>query len=156
MRGGVNLALTMARQAGAMERMIDLAREHWEALDQLARREHVSVSALLQEAVRREVQRRGRAPKAEGPDEALLSPIRAHLADDFAYAKGWAELDTRLQRKGYRLAESGPGLILVAWPGGEKICKASDLGYSHARLARKFGQPWPDHAQAWRALRQAG
>lgn len=139
-----------------MERIVDIAKEHWEALEQLARRERVSLSALVQEAVRREVQRRGRRPKAEGPDEALLSPLRAHLADDFAFATGWAELETRLQHKGYRLVESGPGLILATWPGGEKLCKASDLGYSHARLSRKFGQPWPDHPQAWRALRQAG
>lgn len=141
----------MPWQLAGMERPINLAKESWEALDSLSRREGVSLHALVQEAVRREVQRRARAPRLDHPDEAVLSPLRALLADDFAYARGWGDLATRLARKGHGLVQSGPGLILVALPGGGKICKASDLGYSHARLARKFGGDFPGHAPGWRA-----
>ncbi len=139
-----------------MERPIDLDWESWEALDRLSRRDGVSLRALVQEAVRREVQRRSRAPKPDQPDEALLSPLRALLADDFAYARGWADLAMRLARKGHGLVPSGAGLVLVALPGGGKVCKASDLGYSHARLARKFGGSFGEEMQGRAGLRQAG
>jgi hypothetical protein len=139
-----------------MERQIDLPPDYWNALDRLAQTDAASVSALVQEAIRREMLRRGRSPKTDQPDEAALSPLRALLADDFAYAANWSDLAARLARKGYGLMESGPGLVLVALPRGERVCKASDLGYSHARLARKFATAFPHHAQGWRVVQRTG
>ena len=133
-----------------MERRIDLSRDIWDALDQLAQRERCSVSALVQTAVRHEVQRRARTPKNDHPDEAALAPLRAHLADDFAFAAGWADLTQRLAHKGFALVEKGPGLVVVALPQRNQLCKASDLGYSHARLARRFAAPFAVPAQGQR------
>ena len=137
-----------------MERTITLAPATWAALDQIAGAERISVAEIVRDAVHRDLYRRKRAAKAERPDERLLAPLRALLADDFACAKGWNDLLARLMHKGYRLAEAGPGLILVSHSGGDKVCKASDLGYSHARLAGGFGTAFPAHAHAHTVLRR--
>ena len=80
--------------------------------------------------------------------------LRALLADDLAYAGGWSELQQRLKRKGYELRESGGGLALFSFPGGGKLAKASDLGYSYARLMRRFGAPFPGHSHGYLAARR--
>jgi hypothetical protein len=132
--------------SGGMKRPIPLAPTVWAALDQISRMERVPVSDLVRDAVQRELYRRQRSAKADRPDEAALAPLRALLADDFAYATGWDDLTRRLLHKGYRLAESGPGLILVAQETNDRICKASELGYSHAKLAGRLGGAFPAHA----------
>lgn len=129
-----------------MQRPIDFPPAVWSALEAEAARDGTSVTALLREAVDRELYRRQRARKAERPDERLIAPLRALLAEDFAYSRGWEDLQRRLGGKGYQLAESGPGLILADLRTGLKVAKASDLGYSHARLTGRFGRPFPAHA----------
>ncbi len=131
-----------------MDRAISLAPDFWTALDQIALAERIALSDVVRDAVQRELYRRQRAPRRERPDEAVLAPLRALLADDFAYAANWDELMRRLIRKGFRLAEAGPGLVLVSQQTDEKVCKASDLGYSHARLAQRLGCAFPSHRHA--------
>lgn len=129
-----------------MERPIVFPPAVWSALEAEASKDATTVAAILREAVDRELYRRMRAKKAERPDERLIAPLRALLAHDFAYARGWEDLQNRLGGKGYALAESGPGLILLDLRTDLKVAKASDLGYSHARLAGRFGRPFPAHA----------
>lgn len=129
-----------------MEKMVTLASATWSALEHIAREERCSVNEILRDALHRDLYRRQRAKKADKPDERLIAPLRALLADDFAYAQNWDDLLRRLVRKGYRLVESGPGLILADHQNGQKLCKASELGYSHARLASRLGSPFPAHA----------
>ena len=138
-----------------MDRRISLAPATWAALDLIASGERMPVGDLIRDAVHRELYRRQRAKKADKPDERLIAPLRALLADDFAYASGWDDLLQRLMRKGYRLVESGPGLIIASHQTGAKICKASDLGYSHARLANLLGSPFPVHANGHVIARRA-
>ncbi len=133
-----------------MERPLRLAPETWAALDRLARAEDVSVGALIRDAIERDLYRRSRAKKADRPDERLIAPLRALLAEDLAFARDWRDLQGRLGAKGYQLIEAGAGLALHR-ADGTKLCKASDLGYSHARLARRLGTAFPGHAHA-RAL----
>lgn len=116
-----------------------------QALRHVAGREGRDVAGLVREAIDRDLRRRARAKKAARPDERLVAPLRALLADDLAFAAGWADLQERLSRKGYALRESGGGLILVRWPSGERLAKASDLGYSYSRLMQRFGAPFPGH-----------
>jgi hypothetical protein len=129
-----------------MERPVSLPPAVWTLLGEIARRDDVTVGQIVREAVQREMQRRTRSSDGAGPDEAAVAPLRALLADDFAHAAGWDDLARRLMRKGYRLGESGPGLVLLR-SDGTRMCKASDLGYSHARLTNRFGTPFPGHAQ---------
>ena len=113
------------------------------ALQQIAATEDISVGTLVRNAIAREMSRREKAKTPIRADERLVAPLRALLADDFAYAGSWTDLGHRLQRKGFALAESGGGLILLSQGTGERLCKASELGYSFAALLRKFDAPFP-------------
>ncbi|MCA8867273.1 MAG: hypothetical protein KDA67_01325 [Rhodobacteraceae bacterium] len=84
--------------------------------------------------------------KAKSPvrvDERVIHMLRAKLAGDFAYARNWSDLLERLRRHDMVLRESGGGLILTNIPGGARLCKASELGYSLQTMARRFNVPFP-------------
>ena len=119
------------------------------ALRQIAFQEGGDTTALIREAIRRDLFRRTRAKKAVRPDERLIAPLRALLAEDFAYARDWRDLQGRLAAKGYTLREAGAGLALHCCNNGEKRAKASDLGYSYSRLMRRFRAPFPGHSHAY-------
>ncbi|GHG83485.1 hypothetical protein [Pseudodonghicola xiamenensis] len=80
-------------------------------------------------------------------------PLRALLAKDFANARDWQELQDRLHRRGYALREAGAGLALVHASTGERVAKASDLGYSYARLLSRLKTPFPGHSHRYLAPR---
>lgn len=119
------------------------------ALRNIAAIERTDVAALVCDAIRRDLYRRNRAKRAVRPDERLVAPLRALLADDLAYSTGWRDLQQRLQAKGYSLREAGGGLALVRLPSGERVAKASDLGYSYSRLMRRFNAPFPGHGHRY-------
>jgi len=129
--------------------ILDIASETLAALRRVAEDEGATVRDIVADAVRRELFRRTRAKKAVRPDERLVAPLRALLADDFAYARNWTDLSDRLRVKGFALREAGAGLALVRLSGGERIAKASDLGYSYSRLMRRFQAPFPGHSHAY-------
>jgi hypothetical protein len=116
------------------------------ALRQTAREEDCSVGDLVRDAISRDLRRRAQAKTPVRADERLVAPLRALLADDLAYAQSWDDLATRLACKGFRLRESGGGLILERNPSGERLCKASELGYSYSALLRRFDQAFPGHS----------
>jgi hypothetical protein len=116
------------------------------ALRQVAETEDISIGQIIRDAIRRDLSRREQAKTPIRADERLVAPLRALLADDFAYAENWADLSRRLLQKGYRLAESGGGLILINHHNGQRLCKASELGHSYAQLTRKFDTAFPGHA----------
>jgi len=107
-----------------------------------------SIDALIRDAIKRDLRRRTIAKSAVRPDEQFIAPLRARLADDFNYAHGWCDLAARLERKGYRLAEAGGGLILNDLKGARQ-CKVSDLGHAYASLCRRFSAPFPGHSHPW-------
>ncbi|HEV8035144.1 hypothetical protein [Yoonia sp.] len=114
------------------------------ALRQIGEDEDLSVGHIVRDAIKRDLYRRTRAKTARRADERLVAPLRAHLADDLAYATGWDDLQARLSRKGYQLREAGGGLALH-YAAGARVCKGSDLGYSYSRLIRRFDAPFPGH-----------
>lgn len=122
-----------------MLRQIDLHMTTWKALEQIAADEGSSVTAVIRDAIKRDLFRRTRAKKAVRPDERLIAPIRSLLADDFAYAQNWQDLHQRLRYKGYDIREAGGGVALYDRGTGRKVCKGSDLGYSYSRLTQRFG-----------------
>ena len=117
-----------------------------EALRALALADDVSVGQIVRDAIHRDLARREKAKTPVRADERLVAPLRALLANDFAYARNWLDILTRLRDKGYRLAESGGGLILLDHASGARLCKGSELGYSYSLLLRKFNAPFPGHA----------
>jgi hypothetical protein len=119
------------------------------ALMQIADAENSDIPSIIRDAIRRDLFRRTRAKKAVRPDEQLIAPLRALLADDFAYAATWDDLQARLRTKGYALREAGAGLALVVLPENRRVAKASDLGYSYSRLMRRLNAPFPDHAHGY-------
>jgi len=131
-----------------MEKPLHLPPALWLALDRMARDEDVTVGQVIRDAIDRDLRRRAAAKTAVRPDERLVAPLRALLADDFAFARGWEELQSRLVAKGYHLAESGGGLILQAHESGRKVCKASELGYSYSTLLRRFDCTFPGHSHS--------
>jgi Arc/MetJ-type ribon-helix-helix transcriptional regulator len=139
-----------------MERLeLSLPADYVAALDRIARAEDVSRGQVIRDAIRRDLKRREKAKTPVRADERLVAPLRALLAEDFAYARDWSDLQSRLAAKGYRLQEAGGGLALHALD-GRRLCKGSELGYGYALLVRKFGAPLPGHAHravAARALR---
>ncbi len=120
-----------------------LPRETRLALAAIAREEDVTIGAVVRGAIERDLRRRQAKPP-DRADERLVAPLRALLADDLSYAKGWDDLAQRLQRKGYALKEAGGGLVLCDTD-GKRLCKASELGCSYARLAERFKAPFPHH-----------
>jgi hypothetical protein len=129
-----------------MERPIRLDPAVWDALHRIAAEEDVTIGQIIREAITRDLRRRAEAKTPVRADERLVAPLRALLADDFAFAAGWGDLQSRLARKGYRLAEAGGGLVLQAVDSGERLCKASELGYSYSALLRRFDCVFPGHA----------
>jgi len=125
-----------------------------EAVQLAAAAEDVSPGQIFRDAIERDLRRRDKAKRAVRTDERLVAPLRSLLADELAFSNTWVELQNRLAAKGYAFRESGGGLILVRADGGDKVCKASDLGYSHARLARRLNQPFPNHTQTRVVARQ--
>ena len=115
------------------------------ALEAAAVEDDVTVGQILRDVIERDLRRRAQAKTPVRADERLVAPLRALLADDFAFAQGWADLASRLSRKGFLLVESGGGLLLRR-SSGERLCKASELGYSYSRLLARFDTAFPGHA----------
>ncbi|MCX7888768.1 MAG: hypothetical protein N2422_03435 [Rhodobacteraceae bacterium] len=102
-----------------------------------------TVGQIVREAIARDLYRRQRAKTSDRTDERLVAPLRALLADDLAYARDWPDLMRRLAVKGFLLREAGGGIVLCRSPGGQRLCKGSELGYSYSRLLARFGAPMP-------------
>ena len=128
-----------------MEKTLYLDPVTWALLEHCAAEDQTSVARLLHDVMVREARRRSPAKTSVRADERLVAPLRALLADDFAYAKHWDDLQSRLQGKGYYLAESGGGLIMLSCETCQRVCKASELGYSYSALLRRFDCVFPGH-----------
>ncbi|MGB8813738.1 MAG: hypothetical protein WCC57_11175, partial [Paracoccaceae bacterium] len=103
----------MRPETGGMEHEIislSLPRAMILALQHVAGQDDVTVGQIIRAAIARDLTRRQKAKTPVRVDERLVAPLRALLADDFAYSKNWADLQTRLRHKGYQLAEAGGGL----------------------------------------------
>lgn len=126
-----------------------------DALHQIAMDEGVGVDHVLNSAIRRDLFRR--SGKTVVPTkEQRVAPLRGLLADDFAFAQGWTDLQNRLRTKGYSLREDGAGLALHKTACGTRMCKASELGNSYARLMRRFLTPFPSHSHGFQPQKISG
>jgi hypothetical protein len=71
-------------------------------------------------------------------------PLRAPLAEEFASATDWVDLQSRLRRRGFALRCSADGgLALHDWPGDRHLVPLSRLGQDEAALTLRFRGPFP-------------
>ena len=115
------------------------------AIIAIARVHDVTVGQILRDLVAEEIRRHHDARPSVRMDEQLVAPLRARLAPLLAHAPDWKNMQADLRDTGYELRPAGGGLALHAYPSGERICKASDLGFSYSRLMHRIGAPFPGH-----------
>lgn len=133
---------------------VDLMREAW----LIAKDRDITLGQLTRDLLSKEISRHKNARPPIRADERLVAPLRARLAADFAHATGWADLDRRLSDKGYVLRAAGGGLALHRRSSGDRLCKASELGFGYSRLVERFRAAFPGHSHTWiaeRVLNQA-
>ena len=121
--------------------------------EEIAQDDDISLGQLIRDLLSKEISRRRNARPPVRADEQLVAPLRARLASDLAHATSWDDLQSRLRTKGFVLREAGGGLALHAWPSDQRVCKASDLGFSYSRLMQRLGAAFPGHAHHWLAAR---
>ena len=144
---GFNLSLTTWPQSAVMTTRIftlSLTASERCALQTIAADQQTDLRHLLHRLVAAEISRHGTSARtSDRTKEQLLAPLRALLACNLAMATGWSDLQARLRGNGYALRKANGGLALATSPGGNRVCKASDLGYRYADLMRRFGRPFP-------------
>lgn len=115
----------------------------------IARESDITVGQLVRDLLAKEISRHKNARPPIKADEQLIAPLRARLAPLFAHSQSWQELQQRLHKLGYALHPAGGGLALHTYPTGERVCKASELGFSYARLVEKLQSGFPGHSHTW-------
>ena len=115
----------------------------------IARESDISLGQLLRNLLSQEISRRKNARPPNRADEQLIAPLRARLASEFANAKNWESLQSRLIECGYELRPAGGGLALYSHPEGRRLCKASEIGFSYSKLVSRFRAGFPGHTHTW-------
>jgi len=116
---------------------------------QIAAERDITIGQLVRDLVAKEIERRKNARPPNRADEHLVAPLRARLAPDFAEALDWRDLDSRLRAKDFELRPAGGGLALHRHSSGERLCKASELGFSYSKLIERFQAGFPGHSHTW-------
>ncbi|MGR3500748.1 hypothetical protein [Pseudaestuariivita sp.] len=133
-----------------MERVtLQVPREMLQVGAELARAQDITLGQLVRNLLSEEISRARNARPPNRADERLVAPLRARLARDLAEAQSWDDLDARLARKDYQLVPAGAGLALHRRHSGARLCKASELGFSYAKLIERFRCGMPGHPHGW-------
>ncbi|QHQ36714.1 hypothetical protein [Algicella marina] len=99
------------------------------------------------EFIARALEREFATPRGPEDSPLLLREIRAiriELADEFAFARNWRDLQGRLARHGFTLRHHQGNLMLLRWPGGAPVCPATSLGGPYERLRSRLAVPFPE------------
>lgn len=130
---------------------IQLPQDMLKTAERMARQDDVTIGQIIRDLLRKDISRRQGQKPMQSAEELHIAPLRARLAGDLASARGWEDLQARLRGKGFVLREAGGGLALCNYPSNDRVCKASELGFSYSRLMRRFGAPFPTHTHSWQA-----
>jgi hypothetical protein len=125
-------------------------------LHDMAQEADVSVGQLIRSTLASEISRRRNARPPNRADERLIAPLRARLAPILGTATNWRDVQAQLKRIGYILRPAGGGLALHNWPEDDRLCKASELGFSYSKLMHRFGAPFPNHPHRHLVARHIG
>jgi len=116
-----------------------------QAAQKLAIQNDVTVGQIVRDLLVREMHNTNRAKTSGRTDEELLASLQMLLASDMGAATSWDDLERCLQAHGYDLRPAGGGLTLHRTSNGERLCKASELGFAYGALVRRFGEAMPGH-----------
>jgi len=119
------------------------------AIESLAASDDVTVGQFARHALTKELSRRRSTRPPARAAERLIAPLRASLAPAMANATSWSDLANRLKQQGFELRQAGGGLAVHRHPSGDRVCKASELGFSYTRLMRRLRAPFPGHTHTW-------
>ncbi|WP_298859304.1 hypothetical protein [uncultured Sulfitobacter sp.] len=122
---------------------LKLPRELLSGAQRVATARDVSIGHMVRQLLKREVDRQLGTSREGGPDKRLLTALKALLARDMEEASDWSDLADRLRLHGYELREVRGGIILRKSSCGTHVCKAAEIGFSEAILAKRFGAPMP-------------
>ena len=111
----------------------------------IAAREDVSIGQLVRKLLRKEIDRQLNTKRTNRADERLVAALQALLAKEMALAESWSDLAFRLAGEGYELRPAGGGLTLHKRACGERLCKASELGFPYRAFVRRFRAGMPGH-----------
>ncbi len=114
-------------------------------LDVMARDADITTGQLVRSILSKEISRRKNARPPIRADEPLIAPLRARLAPILGTAPDWTSIQAKLKEQGYELRQAGGGLALHSYPDGERLCKASELGFSYSKLIARLSKPFPGH-----------
>lgn len=114
-----------------------------DGLRALAEERDVTPGQLVRDLLGREIARRP-AKRSDRTDEQRVARLQGLLAEPIAEARSWRDLERRLADLGYALRPAGGGLTLHDAT-GQRLCKASELGFAYSRLVKRFGEPMPGH-----------
>jgi len=121
--------------------------------EEIARERDITLGQFIRGLVSAEISRRKNARPPNRADEQLIAPLRARLATPLATSTNWPDLQDKLAHHDVILREAGGGLAVHRLSTGERLCKASELGFSYSKLMRRFDAPFPGHAHSWLAAR---
>lgn len=104
----------------------------------------LTLGQITRDLIARDIRRDG-AKTPNRADEQLVARLQRLLVPIMADATGWDDLARRLSRRGVDLRPAGGGLVLHRLSDGDRLCKASEIGFPYARLVRRFGAAMPRH-----------
>lgn len=120
---------------------------------EIARDRDITLGQLIRDLLNAEISRHKNARPPNRADEQLVAPLRARLAPLISASRSWKMLEDNLASLGFEFRPAGGGLALYRISDGERLCKASELGFGYSRLVERFGEALPGHAHTWVAQR---
>lgn len=113
------------------------------SLRMLAREAGVTPGQYLRDYVALRSAERTAPHPVPKPGNTATAMLRDAIEDILDSATSWERLQASLVAQGFALRLKGLRLVLDAWPSGEEVCKASDLGFSYAALIDRLGPGEP-------------
>ena len=107
----------------------------------------VTVSQLVRDLVRREVDLTALVAPPEPSASHPFAALRARFLSDFTKARNWQDLNAKVQSKGHCLVAANGGLILRHTMTGRRVCVIALLGFSYDALMELMGGPFPRRAR---------
>lgn len=127
---------------------LKLPRDLLSGAQRVATARDVTVGHLVRQLLKREVERQLAGGRDDCIDARLLSALEALLARDVAEASSWENLTDRLRPHGYVLRPSDSDIVLYKTSCGTRVCKGSELGFSHEALVARFGSEMTDDSKS--------
>lgn len=119
---------------------LKLPRDLLSGAQRVATARDVTVGHLVRQLLKREVDRQLSGGRKQDTDARLIAALQALLSRDMAEAGSWDDLAERLRPHGYEMRTADDDIYLHKSSCGTRVCKGSELGFTHASLVKRFGR----------------